>query len=170
MESMRIPLSQGKYAIVDSADFDMVSQFKWCYVSNGRGYATRGITRRHKKTGGKDEHITIQMHRFILNAKPGEFVDHISGDGLDNRRSNIRLVSNAENSRNRLLGKNNKSGFKGVHWDKYHGRFVVRIRVNGRSEYAGSSKLAEEAARIYDEAAIKHYGKFAKTNKTLCLI
>src|SRR4051794_15312209 len=94
----RIPLSQGYYAIVDDEDFDRVSQFKWSvHVPKGKG--PRSAMRSLKRKNGRRKSIT--MHRFILNAKPGQMIDHANRNPLDNRRCNLRFCNDTQNTVNK---------------------------------------------------------------------
>jgi hypothetical protein len=108
-----IPLTQGKYAIVDAEDYERVSRYKWCLSRTGKQlYAQR-------RTGGK----TIRMHQFIMKPPKGMVVDHIDGNGLNNRRSNLRICTRPENTRNRRRNPNTASGYKGVWHDKKTGKY-----------------------------------------------
>lgn len=154
-----LPLSQGKHAIVDEADYEWLSQWKWCAASfNGKWYAAR--MRRKPESG-----IAL-MHREIMGAAAGEYTDHINGDGLDNRRENLRLCSHAQNMSNSRHRSNNKSGFRGVDRPNPKGRWRAKITVNRRSIHLGYYDAKEEAARAYDEAAIRYFGEFARPNFT----
>ena len=96
------------------------------------------------------------MHRVILNAPPGVEVDHINGNGLDNRRSNLRLATRAQGQANRGRFKSNKSGYKGVHFDKQLGKWKLA--------FSAHFDTAEEAAQMYDRIARIVFGEYAKTN------
>jgi hypothetical protein len=111
-----IKLNQGKFAIVDDFNFDWLNQWKW-YV-NTSGYATR-------KEGKK----TIRMHRLIHKTPSGFFTDHINREKLDNRRANLRTVTKSQNGFNRKAPSNNKSGIKGVYWDKFTNKWRAEIKV-----------------------------------------
>ena len=96
------------------------------------------------------------LHCLILEAPEGIEVDHINGNGLDNRRANLRLVTVQQNRQNRNKGRNNQTGFKGVTFDKKSGKWVMSLRVLFDS--------AEEAAQVYDQLAVIVYGEHANTN------
>lgn len=161
-----IPLTQGQVALVDDEDFEKVSKVKWyCANLHGKLYAVRCIMRRGKKT-------TVYMHRVILECRKSQSIDHINGDGLNNQKANLRKCRQGLNMRNRLISKNNSSGFKGVHW--WHkkgqwGKFVAYIRHRTKSIFLGSFREALDAAKAYDAAAIRLFGEYAKTNKSMGL-
>lgn len=150
-----IPLSQGRVAIVDDDDFERVSQHKWTVMKTKRRfYAFRQIWARHKNE---------LMHRFILLAPAGVQVDHINGDGLDNRRSNLRLCSNAENSRNQLKRRGTSSQYKGVYWNKSRRTWTAQIKVNYQVHYLGCFAIEKEAHDAYCAASAKYHGDFGRT-------
>ncbi len=116
-----IQLSQGKIAVVDDEDYEYINQWKWSYLSSG--YAVRSLW---SLLGSK----TILMHRIIANTPIGMDTDHINGNRLDNRKSNLRVCTHAENTRNIPMHKDNKIGYKGV---QKHGKsWRARILVNGK--------------------------------------
>lgn len=160
-----IELTQGQVALVDDADFDRVSQYNWQAVKGNRErskyYVIRQVWIKDQKRDS-----TESMHRFILNAKKGQFVDHINGNTLDNRKDNLRICTHSENVRNRVMDYNNKSGFKGVYrtFAGKNWRFVARISLNNKIIRLGHYSTAIEAAKAYNEAAIKYHGEFAKIN------
>lgn len=108
------------------------------------------------------------MHRMILGVSdPSVCVDHINLNKRDNRRSNLRLATRAENSRNRVPSRSNTTGFKGVTYRKKKKLYRARIRAFGLEIYLGSFKCPIDAAAAYDKAAIEYYGEFAMTNEML---
>jgi hypothetical protein len=149
-----IPLSKGKVALVDDEDYEELSQWKWSY--NGR-VAMRGAF-----PDGRRKNII--MHRQIMNAPDGMEVDHIDHDPLNNSRSNLRICTRAENSRNRSPQRNGSSRFLGVSWDRQRQRWSAHIMMHGKLRRIGSFPIEEEAARAYDREAIVHHGPFANPN------
>lgn len=145
-----IPLSNGGVAIVDEEWHLILSRFSW--HRSGKGYAERSVRPGHG----------IMMHR-VVNMTPRElWVDHINGDKLDNRASNLRACTNTENSqsRRRACG---ISGFRGVK-QLPSGRYEASIMENYKRQYIGSFDTAEEAARAYDQAAMRLHRAFAVLN------
>jgi len=162
----RIPLTQGKFALVDDEDYDFLSKLKWntnrkpdgtCYAVYGRRAKT--------KTPHLKMHIQITKHHNTHIE--GMFVDHINGNGLDNRKSNLRVCTPRQNSYNAKISKNNKSGFKGVSWFRRDKKWRAYIAVGGSQIHLGYFINKTEAALAYNKAAEKYFGKFAKTNEVL---
>lgn len=146
---MKIELSQGKFAIVDDADFESLNRWRW-FVSHG--YAARN-----------EGNTTVRMHRQLMNF-PESHVDHINGDRLDNRRCNLRLATNAENSRNREKQSNNTSGVIGVHWHKPRKKWLASVQVDGKRKHLGLFDNIFDAMIKVDEYKLKQHGEFARTN------
>lgn len=150
-----IPLTKGKVAIVDDEDYVRLAKYKWHLFS--RGYAARGIWENGKVKA-------IYMHREILNVESGFVTDHINGDKLDNRRQNLRICSQLENTRNRKKRGDCKLQFKGISKNNGSQNFSSNIKIKGERISLGSFKTQLEAAKAYDQAAIKYYGEFARLN------
>lgn len=157
-----IQLSQGKTALVDVEDFEMLSKFKWQH--HFRGYAYRdqyiGMTGEVGKRRGV--HKKVWMHREIMKTPKNMVTDHINGDRLDNRRSNLRICTQSQNQANSLLRKTNTSGYKGISHQKYG--WIARLGVDGKRLYLGWFKNKEEAIKAYNQAANKYYGDFIRLN------
>jgi hypothetical protein len=150
-----IPLTKGYTAIVDDEDYErLVSIGKWQV----------NVTRQHVYAIHSMNRGRLYMHRVVLPSPV--LVDHINGDGLDNRRANLRVATPAQNSRNMRPMASSRTGFKGVArqprsrvnpWRAY-------IRLNDRAHWLGVFRTAEAAARAYDAAATEHFGEFAHLN------
>lgn len=154
-----IPLTQGLVALVDDEDMEYLSQFTWCVgeVSPGRRYAMTRV----RKPDGKQ--ATVYMHRIILDAPPKKKVDHINGDGLDNRRENIRLCSHSQNLANRKgPASHNTSGYVGV--ILYRGKWRAAVVKDNKRHYVGQFDTPEQAARARDKKARALHGPFAYVN------
>jgi len=158
----RIPLTRDKYALVDPADFDRLSEYKWHIVgARGTFYAVRNTG---QQLGQK--RIVVKMHREILKVPDGMFVDHINHNGLDNRRANLRPATQAQNARNRrkVHRDNYHSNYKGLTWYKHQNRWAVRVMVDNKSKFIGYFDNELDAAKAYDTAAKKYHGDFASLN------
>lgn len=155
-DATRLPLSDGSCAIVDASDVEMLSHWTW-RVSEGYVRAYGGMS-----ADGKVQHV--RMHRVIMAPDPGQDVDHINGDGLDNRRANLRLCHRRQNIRNQRKHRNNTSGYKGVFWQRDKGKWRASISKNYRSHHLGYFTGKTEAARAYDSAARELHGEFAQLN------
>jgi len=104
------------------------------------------------------------MHRLLIHAPKGMEVDHINGNGLDNRICNLRICTRSQNQINKGLQKNNTTGYKGVSFIKKHRKYRATIRINGKSMYLGEFESAKGAAFAYDNKAKELFGNFAKLN------
>lgn len=151
----KIPLTQGKFALVDDADYEMLMEFNWC--ANHRGRTWYAACNPHSKG--------IYMHRLILNTPKGMDTDHINGDGLDNRRCNLRSCSHSGNLQNQQIRDEKKtSKYKGVSFNKRTGKWVAQITVENKYVFIGRFTSELQAALAYDKVAVKHSSEFARTN------
>lgn len=146
-----IPLTKGKYTIVDAEDYHHLMQWEWQYRD---GYAKRGV----RGLGA------ISMHGVILTASNGLLPDHKNGDGLDNRRENLRPATQQQNMWNRKAVTGSKSKYKGVDWYAASGSWRAYIKVNGKQKHLGCYQNEDDAARAYNKAAIEYHGEFARLN------
>lgn len=156
---MEIELTQGKKALVDDADLWKIMPYHW--------YAARGSDGRWYAWGrprtGRRNWTRIKMHRLLLDAPKAAMVDHLNGDGLDNRRDNLRLCTNEQNQQNSGARKGS-SRFKGVSWNARKRKWRVAFRALGQFYYVGYFSDETEAARAYDEAILKICPEFARLN------
>jgi len=152
---VEVKLTRGLVAIIDAEDWEMVSQHMWC-ASRGRNtnYAVTGHGRKQ-----------VRLHRFLLNPPDGMHVDHINGDGLCNRRANLRLCTSSENKRNRRKQPGRSSEFKGVSKQQRERPkpWLAMIQVD-KKRHARNFATEIEAALWYDEMAKELHGEFAKLN------
>ena len=157
-----IPLTQGKFALVDDEDYELLIKNKW-RVSIG--YATRNQITYSRELKKIVKQHSFLMHRVITNAPKGTQIDHINGNKLDNRKVNLRICTNSQNHANTFLRKDNTSGKKGINWCKQTKSWRARITVNQKEIYLGRFKSLKKASEIYNSAATKYFGEFAKLNK-----
>ena len=155
----KIKLTKGKYAIVDPEDYEKLNQYKWYTKDNGYTfYAERKMRQFGKKR-------TIRMHRQIMHAPPDKVVDHKNHHGWDNRKENLQVVSQQENTWNSERGKNTGSSkYKGVNYDKAHRKYRATLCHNSGKIHLGYFENEIDAARAYDETAKKYRGEFAVLN------
>lgn len=161
-----INLSRGMVAIVDSDDFERLSQYKWCAVRHGQ----IGSWYPQTNIGKKPNCTTIKMHQLIMQAPLGFEIDHKNRNGLDNRKNNLRICSRSQNLANKEKRKGTSSKFKGV--DFYNPKHYqakknwrARIRVEKKLKCIGYFTTEAEAAKAYNEAAIKAFGEFSCLNQ-----
>ena len=152
-DTKQIPLGNGAFALVDTADFEWLMESKW-FLSE-RGYALR---RRPNRKSGEG------MHRVLLDPPKGMISDHINGNRLDNRRCNLRLATPLQNSQNRGRNKVSTSLYKGVCWKVENNKWQARIRVNGKQSHIGLYETEADAARAYNAAAILNHGDYSRLN------
>lgn len=145
--------SRGDRVYMDKSDAHLITAAVCVSCSNGKPYPTIRLKK-----------VTYRLHRLIMGAAPGMVVDHINGDTFDNRRSNLRFATVAQNAANSKLPKNNTSGFRGVYWFKPAKLWSAQIRANGKNQHLGYFKTVEAGARAYDEAAKRLHGNFARLN------
>lgn len=160
-----IKLTGGGIAIVDDADFEAVSAIKWRRADGPRtSYAMSVKIRGSRKTGFK--YTYTGMHRLILglSKNDGIFVDHINGNGLDNRRENLRTCTRAENNRNKRPKVRENTKYKGIVYQRDRKRWIAQIYVNKVRHHLGNFKSDLDAARAYDAGARRLHGEFARLN------
>jgi hypothetical protein len=160
-ETMEIPLTRGQVAIVDAEDFEWLSQYKWfaSWQKSARNYYANTYTEEIVSYGRKIE----SMHRLIMKAKKGEIVDHINGNGLDNRKENLRIVSKRENAINCKMNKANTSGVMGVTFDKNRNKWRAFVIIHKKIKNLGRFETFEEAVQARKDAEKLYYGEFARS-------
>ena len=150
----QIPLTGGKFAIVDAADYEWLSQYRWsCRGGSNNPYAARSHANK-----------MIWMHREIMQTPPGMVCDHIDCIGLNNRRCNLRNCTRQENARNLPKGSRGTSCYKGVWWNKELGKWGAGICRDGKRYQLGWFDSEIDAALAYDCKARELFGPFAYLN------
>ena len=153
-----VPLTQGYEAIIDAADVPLVEGVNWYFHKDRRtAYAYRCLPR-----GPSGRQKTLSMHSVILPSEGGLLIDHIDTNGLNNRRNNLRLCTNAQNCQNKNLQSNNTTGIRGVYWVEEVGKWRAIITVNQKRINIGYFGTAEAAASAYAEAQEIYHGAFAR--------
>jgi hypothetical protein len=148
----KIKLTQNKFAIVDDDDYKELNQYNWCAY---KGRYTHYVVRGSNKLGKN-----IPIHRQIMNPPDNMQVDHINGNGLDNRKENLRICKISQNIFNGKLRKNNTSGFKGVTYDKKNKKWYSQITVNRKHKFLGRFTDINDAKESYIKAAKDYFGEF----------
>jgi hypothetical protein len=160
-----LALTQGYFTKIDDSDYPFLSQFKWTvriiYRADGtirNVYAYRNV----HGIKGKRRPTSLYLHRFLLNTPTGKEVDHENHDGLDNRKDNLRFATKSQNQGNRTP-RHGKSGFRGV-WPNRN-QWVAMIGSGSSRKYLGIFDSLKDAAKAYNEAAVRKFGHFAVLNK-----
>lgn len=149
----QIPLTQGKFVLVDDEDYEFLMQWRWCI---SHGYAMRREYPSEK---------SVYMHRVISKTPHDMKTDHRDGDILNNQRHNLRAATHAQNMRNSKI-KPHSSQYKGVGWYEKDKRWVAKIVVDKQRKWLGCFKSEIEAAHVYDAAAKLYHGEYARLNFT----
>ena len=151
----RVPLTRGHVAIIDAMDVPLVEGRDWSARETPRAVYAVG----HEKVG--DRFVLVQMHRVIMAAPSSRMVDHINGDGLDNRRANLRLATNSQNQHHRVSPSRATSGLIGATFHPHSGKWQARLRHEGGRILVGYFETAEEAHIAYLAKAAELRGEFA---------
>ncbi|MGA2173232.1 MAG: AP2 domain-containing protein [Sedimentisphaerales bacterium] len=164
----RIYLGEGEWTIVEQEDYYRLGNLKWCISGNGsKFYVARNV----KAGPGKTR--VVLLHREIMNAPRGIVVDHQNRNTLDNRKANLRLVTQSQNQYYKVKTKSKTtSRFIGVYFEKRTGRWAAKIKYRGNGKWLGRFDNEIAAAKAYDEAAKKYHGEFARLNfgETACSV
>lgn len=160
----KISLTKGKFALVDDADFEYLNQWKWC-ASKSRKSKTFYAMRNARENG---KNVGYRMHSVLMQTPKGMKTDHRNGDGLDNRRENLRVCNHANNLMNQSKRIDNKSGYKGVRFfprsRSKTNPWRAEIRFEGKTRHLGLFPSLIAAAEAYDKSAKELFGDFAKLN------
>lgn len=159
-----LALNFGKVTLVDDEDYDFLALHRWTIK---RSYvSTTGLIHTIYAWGRvtPGSRVRTFLHRFLLQPPPGVGLDHVNGDGLDNRRCNLRLCSHHQNAANMRKRPDATSRFKGVSLRRSTGLWIAQLVVHRKWRKLGSFKDELEAARAYDRAAAEAFGPFARLN------
>lgn len=153
-----ITLTKGYEAVIDAVDVHLVDGFNWSAITPRPG----GVYARRNNLTACGKRTAVYMHREILGHPAGFDVDHIDGNGLNNKRENLRIATVSQNAYNSLTPKNNTSGYKGATFHNRFGRWIAKISAEGKSHHLGYFDTPEEAHAAYCEASKRLHGEFAK--------
>lgn len=157
-----IQLTRGYIAIVDDEDFELASRYKWraCPSTSHGVYAiSRWVI------DGRE--YTIGMHRLVMGCRRGDgkIIDHKNGNGLDNRKENLRFCTATENARNAKKSNKVRSRYKGAYYHQAERVWRAQIKVGGKLKQLGRFQTEREAAIAYNDAARMLHGEFASLNE-----
>lgn len=157
-----IPLTRGQWTIVEESDYEYLNQWRWYAQQSPYGTKYYAI-RADRDSSGKE--VKIRMHRVILGLEQDDprIGDHVRPEQtLNNTRGNLRIANAGESQCNRFMPKNNTSGFKGVHWNKWKNKYQADINVGRKHINLGYSDTPEGASLKYQAGVIKYHGKFGQ--------
>jgi hypothetical protein len=154
--SVTIPLTRGLVAVLDSDDLALAISYTWCAVRGRNTYYAQT-----RLSGGK----TIFMHRMLVDASKCQEVDHRDGDGLNNRRTNLRVCTPAQNRHNTQGREDSSSCYKGVSWNKNARRWHAQIKHGSSRLHLGYYVDEWAAALAYNTAALRFFGEYAWLNQ-----
>ena len=155
-----VPLTQGMWAVVDAEDAEIAGRRPWTSVA---GYRTWYAGAMDLRDGVR---VALRLHREVMGLPVGDHrqVDHVNGNGLDNRRRNLRVATAGQNLANKASREGSLSKYKGVSPNRGRSKWVARITVDGRTTFLGTFDDETTAALAYDQAAIEAWGHFARPN------
>lgn len=147
-------LASGIPVVFDDADSDLILSYRWHKHVAGKNVYARGYPLGKRSSG------LVYMHRLLTDAPKGTDVDHRNGNGMDNRRGNIRICSRSQNNANRKVAVG-VVGIKGVYWDGRCNVWRAEIHKDGVKHRLGRFKRLEDAADAYRQKSLSLYGNFS---------
>jgi hypothetical protein len=154
-----VSLTKGYEAVISVSDVPLVDGFNWYAMVQGRSRVVYAV----RKDCSSGKMRTVLMHRVIARAPDGMEVDHINGNGLDNRPVNLRLATKSQNTMNRTAPSHNTSGVKGVYFNKARSKWQAQITVGGKTTALGRFDTLELASAAYAKANANFHGDFGRT-------
>lgn len=151
-----LALPSGDLVLFDEADQHLIDQYRWSVMRRSHTNYVRGYIRGSRAAG------YVQMHRILLDL-PVSDVDHVNGNGLDNRRVNLRTATRGQNNANRS-SRVGQSGYRGVVWHRQNRRWVAQISVDNKTQYLGSFDDPWDAAQAYNARATELWDDFVLLN------
>lgn len=147
-----------KEVLIDDEDFEKVNQYKWSISKiKNKFYIARSENRK-----------IVLLHRFIMDAPNGMLVDHIDGNVQNNKKSNLRICTAKQNTKNSVKTKSKTTSFyKGVHFDKERNKYQAQIKVDYKNIHLGRFETEDQAAIAYNIAALKYHGEYANLNNVM---
>ena len=160
-----VPLTRGYEAVIDNTDISLVGGVKWrSLISRRRDGTIRTVYAVRTEPGESGKYLTVYMHRLIADTQDGMDTDHRDGNGLNNRRDNLREATHAQNMHNMSKMPTNTSGAKGVSWDKARMKWQAKFKVNGKMYHCGRFDTIDDASEAYAKACLELHGEFARTS------
>ena len=164
---MEITINSPKHGefkfLIDDEDYEKVKDYRWYVVVD----EDRRYVRAHEKKS--ENYSKVRLHRLIMNYSGNMFVDHINGNGLDNRKENLRICTNSENNMNSIKRKKGTSVYKGVSFDKSRNKYESYITINKKKIHLGRYETEEQAAQAYNNVVENHFGRFARPNENIMM-
>lgn len=158
-----ISLTQGRFALVDDEDYQLLSRHTWCAVKANKSdciwYAQTHVGP-----------ALVRMHEMVLGKIKGTIIHHDDHNGLNNQKDNLKRTTHQNNIGHSKKFKSNTSGYKGVSWDQANKKWVTQVAMSSGNGYQKRFHKLEDAVEAYDREAIKRWGEFALTNRMLGLV
>jgi hypothetical protein len=142
---------------IDGEDFDKIKDYKWCL--------SKCKNTLYVATGSYGKNL-VRLHRLLMDFPEGFYIDHIDGNTLNNCRSNLRLCTHSQNCMNSSkTNRKTSSKYKGVSFNNNKKKYISQLTYNRKRVIIGQFNNEKDAAIAYNNAAVKHFGEFAKLNK-----
>lgn len=162
--SKEILLTQNMVTLVDNEDYEELNKYNWQCEKSFKPRLYTSYVRRNNSKNRLPKNVL--MHRQIMDCPKNMVIDHINGNGLDNRKSNLRICTRGQNLANQRISRANTSGYRGVCWHKGCKKWASQIKTNNKQRCLGFYDNIIDAAIAYDNAALKYFGEFAYQNIT----